>query len=114
MPSSSGRLERVLITGATSGIGKAVARRLLHEGCKVTLAGRDTTKIKDLLDLYPGKAFSLECDYSNIAATKALAGKAYECMGGLDGLVHSAGIIEHSEIATLTEEALLRQFQTNL
>ena len=53
-------LQRVLVTGATSGIGKALAKELFSSGCTLILAGRDTNKLAKLKDGLSNNSLSSE------------------------------------------------------
>jgi len=81
--------KRALITGGTSGIGRAVAQRFAEEGADVAIVGRrpDGTAIADEI----GGHF-IECDVTSEAAVSVMLRSAAEKLGGLDVLVLNAGI----------------------
>lgn len=84
-------MKRVIIVGASSGIGLAVAEALASRGVPVGLAARHTEKLRDLQKLYPDKV-----EYENIDVTHPGAvGKLNELIekvGGMDIYFHCAGI----------------------
>jgi NAD(P)-dependent dehydrogenase (short-subunit alcohol dehydrogenase family) len=87
------RLEgkRIIVTGSTTGIGEAIARRCVKEGAKVVLHGRDQ-KRGDAIREELGEAVSLHVD--DLADPKApdrLVAHALDTLGGLDGLVNNVG-----------------------
>lgn len=94
MGSLDGR--RILITGASSGIGEAAAEAIVAAGGAVALGARR----KDRLDALAarladggGRAVAIEADVSDEAQANALVGQAAEELGGLDGLVNNAGVM---------------------
>lgn len=106
-------MKNVLVTGATSGIGKATCDSLLKEGYQVFALGRDVEKIKDLLDQFSEQLHFLVIDLNSYQEyTKIfddfLSGQK------LDGLVHCAGIEETLPINLYTPEAVQRIFNLNV
>lgn len=106
--------QRVLVTGATSGIGLAIATRLLSSGSKVTLVGRRFEGVKSILAAYPKTAFGVSCELRDRDKLDGLAKEAQERMGGMDGLVHGAGAIHHNSLVKTSDEELFDQIETNL
>ena len=90
---------RALVTGASRGIGRAVACELAQRGATVGLAARSTSELKALAAELPGAHFALTCDVAlplSIAdAIETFAAKA----GSLDLLVANAGIAYYEPIA---------------
>jgi 3-oxoacyl-[acyl-carrier protein] reductase len=81
-----------LVTGASGGIGGAIARALHGQGATVALSGTRTGPLEALRDDLGGGAHVLPCDLSDTAAVEALPKAAAEAMGGVDILVNNAGI----------------------
>lgn len=84
----------VVITGASSGIGKALANRLGHAGAKVILVARGVDKLADTqrdIIAMGGEAYTYPCDLSNVDACGALAEKIVQDHGNVDILVNNAG-----------------------
>ncbi|MFF4806455.1 SDR family NAD(P)-dependent oxidoreductase [Streptomyces sp. NPDC002144] len=80
-----------LVTGATAGIGRAVARRLAEEGAQVVLHGRDSTRGEDLaknIEQAGGSARFVAADLADAEDTLRLAAEA----GDIDILVNNAGV----------------------
>ncbi|WP_207500298.1 SDR family NAD(P)-dependent oxidoreductase [Klenkia soli] len=97
---------RVLVTGATSGIGTAIAEGLLELGATVHVLGRNRTKTDDLVARLvaetPGAEVVAEvCDVGDLDAVRSWAQGFTERVGTLHGLVHNAGALppERSETA---------------
>jgi len=83
---------RALVTGASGGIGGAVARALHAQGATVALCGTRVAPLEALAADLGERAFVTPCDLSDGAAVDALPKQAAEAMGGLDILVNNAGI----------------------
>jgi NAD(P)-dependent dehydrogenase (short-subunit alcohol dehydrogenase family) len=84
-----------LVTGAGTGIGKAVALALMREGYAVALAGRRADKLEETASegrATQGRSLAVPTDVSDPAAVKALFAKAKEAFGRLDVLFNNAGI----------------------
>ncbi len=92
---------RILITGAAAGIGRACANACLAEGSAVALIDRDQDRLKAAaLDLErTGQVYSLALDISDQGAAAAGVDELVRALGGLDGVVNSAGIDLHQPFA---------------
>jgi short-subunit dehydrogenase len=99
---------RILITGASSGIGKALAQQLAPRGAKLVLAARSKDKLKALADSLPGGALVVAADITSESDRQRLFDHAVEHLGGLDVLINNAGIASWAHFADSTE-AILRQ-----
>ena len=104
--------KKALVTGSSRGIGLAIARRLVQEGCEVTLCGRDETHLQQaqasLESLETGVVHYFSSDLSIRGHSAQLVGKAAERMGGLHLLVNNVGTnrrmaFEHSTDADWDE-----------
>ena len=88
------KLKTVVVTGASSGIGKAIATKFVQEGFQVVLAARSFETLqqleKVLNDQGPGKALAIETDVSNPNSVKQMIQKAMEAFGDIDILVNNA------------------------
>jgi len=89
----------VLVTGATSGIGRAIALGFAKEGAKVVAAGRRQDRLAELTGASPGAIETVRADVTDPGDRTRLV-KACESLGGLDVLVNSAGILEAGTIET--------------
>lgn len=105
---------RVLVTGGGSGIGRAIAERLLAAGGKVAVVGRRTEPLEQFARAHPSRAFALPADLADARARPGLVGRARDLLGGLDGLVYSAGEIVHQPFGHIDEAALRSQLEVNL
>ncbi|MEV7404667.1 SDR family oxidoreductase [Streptomyces sp. NPDC091267] len=101
-----------LITGAGSGIGAAVARRLLERGDGLLLLARDAGRAKELAALYPG-ARTVVGDLSN-PDRLSWAFAQQPMPERLDSLLHIAGVVELGRVGDLTPKAWHVQLNANL
>ncbi|HEY6916540.1 MAG TPA: SDR family oxidoreductase [Allosphingosinicella sp.] len=117
----SGRLQGkvALVTGADSGIGRAVAALFAREGADVAIAylceHEDAEKTKAIVEGEGRKALLLPGDLGDKAHCQRVVAETVEKLGGLDILVNNAGE-QHpdQDIRDITEEQLKRTFQTNI
>ena len=93
-----------LVTGASGGIGGAIARSLHAQGATVALSGTRTEALEALASDLATRAHVLPCDLRDAEATTALSGRAEEAMGSLDILVNNAGINRDSLALRLRDE----------
>jgi short-subunit dehydrogenase len=85
-------MKRVLITGATSGIGKELALQLAAEGNKVGLMGRRADKLQDLKDEIGDLAFIRTLDVTDHDLAETVYNDLIEEMGGMDIIILNAGV----------------------
>ncbi|HYB53378.1 MAG TPA: SDR family NAD(P)-dependent oxidoreductase, partial [Thermoanaerobaculia bacterium] len=106
-----------LVTGASRGIGEAIARELAAEGAHVIAAARTLEALEKLVDEIGrrgGKATALRMDLSDGGSVEAAARAAVEAHGGVDVLVNNAGVTEDNLILRLSRAAWDRVLSTNL
>jgi 3-oxoacyl-[acyl-carrier protein] reductase len=84
--------KRALVTGASGGIGREIAKALADAGAQVTLSGTRVAALEDVAKDIPNDPRVLPCNLSDLDAVDKLVGQAEEAMGGLDILVNNAGI----------------------
>lgn len=111
-PDLEGR--RVLVTGASSGIGFAAAKAFLDQGCHVVAHYRSGQGAAESFERdFPGRAFSVAADLSTEEGCCEAVAQGAQRMGGLDVVVHSAGIWTLGPIRELSREVLETMFRTN-
>ena len=106
-----------LVTGASRGIGEAIARRLAAEGAIVLAAARSTSVLDRVVaDIAKsgGRARVLELDVSEPGSIASAMKTALEEHGQIDVLVNNAGIAEDNLILRMSREAWDRVLMTNL
>lgn len=82
--------KKVLITGGSSGLGKAMAKMLIEEGAKVAVTGRDKEKLEEVANDLGAKA--IHADVTNESDVKNCFDIMQNDLGGLDILINNAGI----------------------
>ena len=108
----SGR--RALVTGASGGIGGAVARVLHGAGAAVALSGTREGPLEALAGALGERAHVLACDLSDAGAVDGLPKRAAEAMGGVDVLVNNAGITRDQLLVRMSDEDWRRVMEVNL
>ncbi len=91
----------LLVTGGASGIGAAVAERYSAEGGRVAVVDLDCDRAKALAERLPG-SIGLVADVTDEDAVQAAVTAAMAAFGRIDGLVCSAGFVQHSSLARLS------------
>lgn len=107
----------VLITGATSGIGKATVSRFAEAGAHIAAVGRNETALFTLKEEIEGlgaQLLAIRADLSDEAETGDTVAKAVEHFGGVDVLVNAAGHISSGTIETTSMEAWDAMLNINL
>jgi len=116
-PSFSLEGRRALITGASRGIGAALAMGLARAGADVALAARDLQSLKGIEEAIKAdhhNALSLAIDVRNVATAKAAVEEARRRLGGLDILINNAGVEEVRDSLEVDEALWDRIVDTNL
>ncbi|HEX3289255.1 MAG TPA: SDR family oxidoreductase [Mycobacterium sp.] len=86
--------KRILLTGASSGIGEAAAEKFARRGATVVVVARRKDLLDDLADRIlaaGGDALAIDCDLSDVDAVDALAARVKKEIGGVDILINNAG-----------------------
>ncbi|MAC89292.1 3-oxoacyl-[acyl-carrier-protein] reductase [Maricaulis sp.] len=96
--------KNALVTGATGGLGNAIARKLHAQGATVALSGTRENVLQELADDLGARAHVLPCNLSDAAAVDALPKQAAEAMGSLDILVANAGITKDQLLMRMKDE----------
>lgn len=108
--------KRFIVTGAGSGIGRAIALRLSAEGAVVLAVARTAASLEETRALgqaHPGSIYLLALDVTQPDAPRTALAAATELMGGVDGLVNNAGRGNAKEAVATTDEMLERSIAIN-
>jgi len=127
-PDLSGKI--ALVTGASRGIGRAIAQRLASAGATVVVTARSVDKeaagkrfqtdqvvagtlaeTVALIEKAGGKAIAIGADLEDLEACKGLVGKAVQAVGGLDILVNNAGFADYARVDAMSLDTFDRTFQ---
>ena len=103
---------KVLITGGSSGIGKATAKQLAAQGAVVSITGRDKSKLDRVASEINAIPIHLDVTKYNNIAVKVL--DAFHSMGGIDVLVNNAGIGSFSKLDEIKVSDFEEVFSTNV
>jgi 3-oxoacyl-[acyl-carrier protein] reductase len=98
---------RAIVTGASKGLGRAIAEELAREGAHVAICARDGDEVRkagEELARFGTTVFADVCDVTDAAQVDRFVAAATETMGGLDILVNNAGRARPGTFATLTDE----------
>lgn len=111
------RIDRVLVTGASSGIGFDIAKRFLEAGSRVVLNARDQTKLaraESALSAHRDRLWSVAGAIGEQSTATRLAEAARHHLGGLDVLVNNAGIFAVKPFLENSSEELDAFYTTNV
>ncbi|MGW5310191.1 SDR family NAD(P)-dependent oxidoreductase [Nocardia thailandica] len=103
-----------LITGGSSGMGLATARRLIDEGARVVVTGRDRTRLDASVASLGAAAHGVAGDGGDLADVDALIAEVRARFGHLDVLFANAGIGSFQPVAEVTEDLFARVVDSNL
>lgn len=105
----------VVITGGTSGIGKACVDAFLEEGCSVVVCGRSTAKLESFRAEYEGRdVLAVKGDVSSAQDMETLAASAVERFGGINVWVNNAGIYPKGNLEDMPLDDWREAFAINV
>ncbi|MGH6652680.1 MAG: 3-oxoacyl-[acyl-carrier-protein] reductase [Sphingopyxis sp.] len=104
-----------LVTGASGGIGSAIAQALAAQGARLAVSGSNADKLNAFRDTLGGDHVALPCDLGDSVAVDALVPAAVEALGGkLDILVNNAGVTRDNLILRMKDEEWMDVIRINL
>ena len=93
-----------LVTGASGGIGRAIAAALSDAGAKVALSGTREAVLEEVRSSLKGEAAAVPCNLSDAEAVSGLVGAAEEAVGPLDIIVANAGVTRDGLLMRMKDE----------
>jgi NADP-dependent 3-hydroxy acid dehydrogenase YdfG len=108
------RGRRVLVVGASKGLGRAIATRLDHEGAMLAVAGRSTDLLDSLATECGGRPVVIGCDARDAHDCEAAVARCVDALGGLDALVFTPGTTVVTELHNAEPEHWQTVFETNV
>ncbi len=102
-----------LVTGCSSGLGRAIAAYALEQGHRVVLTARDPKTVADLAAAHESRALALPLDVTKPTEIAAAVSRATEAFGAVDVLVNNAGYGYMAAIEEGEEAAVRALFETN-
>lgn len=111
--------KRVVITGASDGIGRHIALKLAAEGCELALLGRDRARLDQVAAeacaMGAIQARGYQADFTDGDAVSKVSGDIIQDLNGVDILINNAGIWHKTgPLDSISDEMLLATIQTNL
>ncbi len=103
-----------LISGCSTGFGRALALEALHQGNKVGVSARKTDDIQDIINKYPQTAIAIKLDVTDEAEIASATSKITAHFGGIDVLVNNAGIGYFGAIEESEDSEVRRMFDINV
>ncbi len=104
----------ILITGASSGIGKATAKRFLEEGAEIAITGRDKNKLKEIKEQLGKRCHFYAFDLSKVEEIEKNIPKIHQEVGNFDVLFLNAGVAGPEPTEEITEASYDRIMDTNV
>ncbi len=109
--------KKILVVGASRGIGEAIALAYVKEGAQVVITGRKAETlipVVEKLKEYCPTADYIVWDVSEVAKAPEVIKQASEMMGGLDVILHNAGVLDYQKFLEVKEEAWDKVFDINV
>ncbi|MBO4364967.1 MAG: SDR family oxidoreductase [Eggerthellaceae bacterium] len=106
-----------IVTGSTSGMGRATAKKFAEEGAKVVVVGRNEERAKAVVDdilAAGGEAVYVIADASNPESCQPIVDKALDAYGTVDILMNNAGMLSMSSLAEVSQDEWEKVFNVNV
>ena len=99
--------KRALVTGAASGMGRAIAETFAREGATVAVHARNEERAKETINSiieFGGKAIAAPADLSDMKEIQSMCREAIDNLGGIDIVVNNAGVYDYASVVDMSEE----------
>lgn len=103
-----------LITGCSTGLGRALAEAVLQRGDNAIVTARDASKVEDLTAAHPDTALALSLDVTDAGQVQTAIDRGTEAFSGIDVLVNNAGYGYRAAVEEGDEEDVRTLFDTHL
>jgi NAD(P)-dependent dehydrogenase (short-subunit alcohol dehydrogenase family) len=103
-----------LITGCSTGLGRALAEAVLERGDNAVVTARDAGRVRDLRDAHPGTALALDLDVTDQRQVAQVTAAALDRFGAIDVLVNNAGYGYRAAVEEGDDGDVERLFATNV
>src|SRR5690625_30847 len=113
MPTGRLLMTTWLITGCSTGLGRALAHRVLAEGHNAVITARDTTALTELTEAYPDSALAVPLDVRNAEQIDSAVEAARQQFGSIDVLVNNAGYGYRAAVEEGEADTIRDLFDTN-
>src|SRR4051794_7448308 len=105
----------VLVSGASSGLGRAIAKTLSDLGAVIIVHGRDTVRIEETLGMLSGSGhLGSAFDLANYDGVPSWVAELVRSVGPLSGVVHSAGILTVAPVKVLSRKIVAPMMDLNV
>src|SRR5271156_5789305 len=95
---------KVIVVGASRGIGRTIDLYLARQGAHVALTGRSVDLLAEAVGLYPERCDAVECEVRDPESCDTAIHRAVDAIGGIDALVYAAGVTHFGEMAETTAQ----------
>src|SRR6202140_5600831 len=102
-----------LITGCSTGLGRALAEAVIGAGHNAVVTARDVTRVADLADTAPDRVLAVALDVTNPGQVASAVQHGQERFGGIDVLVNNAGYGYRAAVEEADEADIRQLFETN-
>lgn len=107
-------MKRIWLTGASSGIGAALAEILLHQGHRLALSARNAQALQELAQRYPQQVLLAPGDLTDSDQVRAIGERIAQQWGALDQVILNAGTCEYIEVSHFEAALVERVVRANL
>jgi short-subunit dehydrogenase len=109
--------KRILLTGASGGVGQLVAILLAQKGAILALVGRDEAKLAALhasIGALGGKTYIIHANLNDAVVSQKVAAQAKQQMGEIDILINNAGVLDFIALQEQSDERIAQMINTNV
>lgn len=109
--------KRILLTGATGGVGNHIAMLLAQKGAILALVGRDLSKLEALgahIEKAGGKAVFIQADFDVAGTAQRVTDEAKQKLGDIDILINNAGVLDFIQFQDQSDARIAQMINTNV